>query len=111
LPLIGVLLLGALVLYFIDRWRKRAALPGTPAGDELTQYRLLYERGQMSREEFERVKALLSGRMRKELNVPAPAGPEQAIQAAPSAPPPQAIPPPESLPGSGDSPQPGPSPA
>jgi hypothetical protein len=99
LPLIGVLLVAAVVLYFVDRWRKRSAAPSDAAGagDELSHFRSLYERGQMSREEFEQVKALLAGRLRQEMNVPAPPAASQPqpadtnIQAAP--PDPQSPPP------------------
>ena len=77
LPLIGILLLGALVLYLFDRWRKRSAGRRDQAAcnEQLSHFRSLYERGEMSREEFERVRTLLTGQLRKELNVPAPAAP------------------------------------
>jgi hypothetical protein len=94
LPLIGILLFAALVLYFVDRWRKRAAVHSdacTP-NDQLSHFRSLYERGEMSPDDFEKVKALLAGELRKEMNVPAPpaaAGPQPAdtnIQASPPGP-------------------------
>jgi hypothetical protein len=68
----------------------------------------LYERGEMSAEEFDRVKVLLAGQLRKEMNVPAPpvpvadldpdvpdepTSPETDIQSNP--PPPQGYPPTE----------------
>jgi multidrug resistance efflux pump len=105
LPLVGALLGGAIVLYLIDRWRKRGAAEEEAAAtpnDQLSRFRSLYERGEMSREEFERVKALLTGQLRRELNVPAPAAPAESrpvdtnIQAAP--PDPQSPPPPEAPP-------------
>jgi hypothetical protein len=99
LPLIGILLFAALVIYIVDRWRKRAAAArDTPAsGDQLSHFRSLYERGEMSREEFEQVKALLAGQLRKEMNVPAPPAPpppasDTNVQAMPPGPP---LPPPE----------------
>jgi hypothetical protein len=76
LPLIGALLAGALILYVIDRWRKRVAEDEEAAcapNDQLSHFRTLYERGEMSREEFEKVKALLAGQLRREMNVPGPA--------------------------------------
>jgi hypothetical protein len=101
LPLIGILLLAALVIYFVDRWRKRvaAAQDDASCNDQLSQFRSLYERGEMSREEYDSVKALLAGQLRKELNVPAPPAVTEApavdtnIQAQP--PGPQSLPPPE----------------
>jgi hypothetical protein len=73
LPLIGILLVGALILYVFDRWRKRrSAVEGDVCdpNDQLSHFRSLYERGEMSREEFESVKVLLAGQLRKEMNVP-----------------------------------------
>jgi hypothetical protein len=72
LPLLVALLVGALVLYFVDRWRKRPPSASLEANDQLTHFRSLYERGEMTREEYERVKGLLTGELRRELNVPAP---------------------------------------
>ena len=48
LPLIGALLVGALILYLIDRWRKRAAVEEERAcapNDQLSHFRSLYEQG------------------------------------------------------------------
>ncbi len=101
LPLIGILLLGAFVLYLFDRWRKRSATARgeVACNDQLSHFRSLYERGEMSREEFERVKGLLAGQLRHELKVPSlpvssPSPPlETGIQPSPDSPPP-AVPPP-----------------
>lgn len=99
LPLIGILLLAALVIYLVDRWRKRAAAARDAAasGDQLSHFRSLYERGEMTQKEFEQVKALLAGQLRKEMNVPAPAAPPrppvdtnvQATPPGPQSPPPE----------------------
>ncbi len=105
LPLIGILLVGALILYLFDRWRKRAdeAEEGACApNDQLSHFRSLYERGEMSQEEFDRVKALLAAQLRREMNVPAPPAPAPPaantnVQANP--PGPQSPPPPEAPPG------------
>ncbi len=81
LPLVGALLAGALIVYLIDRWRKRTADEEEAAcapNEQLSHFRTLYERGEMSREEFEKVKALLAGQLRREMNVPAPAAPVAA---------------------------------
>jgi hypothetical protein len=86
LPLVGALLAGALILYLIDRWRKREAAEEEAAAtpnDQLSQFRSLYERGEMSREEFERVKALLTEQLRRELNVAVPASRSSAPVAEP----------------------------
>ena len=78
LPLIGALVLGAAVIYVVDRWRKKSERKHLSAEDELTQYRVLYERGELNQEEFDRLKLLLQGRLRKELNLPQAAAPKEA---------------------------------
>jgi hypothetical protein len=96
LPLIAVLLLAALIVYLVKRWMKRKEqVAPEAAGDQLSHFRSLYERGEMSREEFERVRALLAGQLRKEMNVPTPQAPSPAT-------PPEAIPPPPQPPPNGE---------
>jgi hypothetical protein len=87
LLLIGTLLFAALVIYLVDRWRKRAAArAAASSGDQLSQFRSLYEQGEMSREEFESVRALLTGQLRREMNVPPPAATTPAAAHQPEAP-------------------------
>lgn len=92
LPLLVALLLGALVLYFVDRWRKRPMRASSESSDQLTHFRSLYERGEMTREEYERVKGLLTGELQREWNVSAP--PPPAGLPAPPPVPPRRDPPP-----------------
>jgi len=70
LALIGVILLGALFLYWIDRWRKKSTLPTLTANQQLANFRELYEQGEISQREFERIKARLAPLLREELHVP-----------------------------------------
>ena len=76
------------------------------SGDELTRFRSLYESGELGREEYERIRAKLGQRLRKELDLPdkkpkagpaqePPAVPEERIQADPR---PAEAPPPDSPP-------------
>jgi hypothetical protein len=90
LPLIGALVLGAAVIYVVDRWRKKSERKPSSAEDELTQYRVLYERGELSQEEFDRLKSLLHGRLRKELNLPQAAAPKEVKPAEQGSPEPPA---------------------
>jgi hypothetical protein len=76
LGLIGVLLVGALIIWWVDRWRKRSADAEDSSGDQLAHFRELYEQGNLSAEEFERIRGLLGKRLRQELDVPTPAAPE-----------------------------------
>jgi hypothetical protein len=72
LALVAAILLGAMVIYLFDRWRKRSSAQRMPSGDQLTQFRVLYEQGELSRDEYERIRARLGQRIREEIEVPAP---------------------------------------
>jgi hypothetical protein len=87
LALAGVLLLGAIVIWLVDRWRKKAPQQELyNTGDQLTHFRKLYERGELSAEEFARIRSLLTERMMREL--------EQSIPEAEAAEPDPPLPPP-----------------
>lgn len=89
LALVAVLMLAALVLAVVDRWRKRSRPDRLSPGEQLSHFRALYEKGELSREEYERIRTLLGGKLREELHLPAgrPAGaapapgPQTGIQA------------------------------
>jgi len=92
LYLAAVLLAAAVILALLQRWRRRSADDRLTPADQLAQFRSLYEQGLLSREEFERLRNLLGGEIRRELGVPAaapkagPAAPQTGItQAPPSA--------------------------
>lgn len=91
--LIGTLLFGALVLSWIERWRKRQ-LADAPANDleQIGNYRQMFERGELSKEEYDRIKAKEAHRLRDKIAgkpaAPAPTAPA-ARPAQPSPPEPQ----------------------
>jgi hypothetical protein len=60
LYLVGALLAGAIVIAAVSRWRRRGGEPLTP-GDQLAHFRSLYEDGEISAEEFARLRAMLTG--------------------------------------------------
>lgn len=75
--------MGYLVILWVDRWRKRTVQYQLSARDELAQYQTLYERGELSQEEFDRIRALLTQRLCQALDVPTTspsAVPEQGSQ-------------------------------
>ena len=76
----GALLLGALVIALVDRWRKRQTNVVAETRDQLALYRALYERGELSKEEFERIRDELTKPLRP------PAKPRPPAAAAPPAP-------------------------
>jgi len=104
LILIGVLLLGAMVIAVVDRWRKRSRQDRPDTGDQLSHFRSLYDRGELTPEEFERIRSKLGAKLRQELNVPGkgeakpdvsaatatPAGPEKPADEKPQPPEPPA---------------------
>jgi hypothetical protein len=73
--LLVVLLAAALLVMYLGRWVKGRNAGPLPSADLLSQFRLLYERGECSREEFDHIRAKLGKRLREELEVataPAP---------------------------------------
>jgi hypothetical protein len=71
LALVAVILIGALAIAWLDRWRKRSGSEQLSANDQLANFRALYEKGQLNQAEFERIRQLLSRQLRNELDVPA----------------------------------------
>ena len=78
LGLVALLLVGAYIIWLTDRWRKRAQQPHVSSGDQLAHFRRLYEQGEISAEEFARIRGLLTDRMMKEMEKPPPEPPPQA---------------------------------
>ncbi len=73
LCLVAALLVGALVIALVNRWRRRSeAKEDFSPSAQLAHFRSLYEAGTISQEEFERLRAVLTGRMRETLGMPAP---------------------------------------
>ncbi len=71
LGVVAVLLLGAAIIAVVDRWRKQPFQEKLSASDQLAQFRTLFEGGQLQADEFERIRALLMERMKKEMEMPA----------------------------------------
>ena len=68
--LAAVLLLAALVVELCRRWARRGEeLPS--ASDQLARYRTLYKRGEISQEEFDRLRAVLGGEVVRAAKPPA----------------------------------------
>jgi hypothetical protein len=85
---ITLLLLMAVLIAWLERWRKRADQDKISAGDQLAHFRELYERGELSPEEFARVRTLLGDRLKEELDLPT-ATPEGDSQPEPPPAPPK----------------------
>ena len=69
--LVAAILIGALIIAVFERWRKRPVNFRPDPNDQLAEFRSLYDRGEISREEFDRIRNLLGERLRDALDVPA----------------------------------------
>jgi hypothetical protein len=91
--LVAVLLGGAIVLWALDRWRKKQDRLANESTESLTNFRALFERGEISEEEYRRIRDRVSNQMRREVGLPAPPPqPEAEVKPAPD---PQPAKPPE----------------
>lgn len=79
LCLVVALLVAALIVALVNRWRhRRDAAEDLSPNEQLAQFRALYEAGTISQEEFERLRSLLGGRLRDTLGMPSKAPPAPA---------------------------------
>ena len=94
LSLAGVLLLGALVVWLVDRWRKRAMMEEKRTGEELTTFRAMYERGEITEAEYAKLRAKVAERVKAKVapapaaDGPAPPGVPPSANGSPPVPPP-----------------------
>ena len=63
-------LVAALLLSWFDRWRRQQSTDVSSPADQLNAFRLSYERGELSPDEYKRIKARLAPRIKQQLNVP-----------------------------------------
>ena len=68
----AALFLGAVAIFLVDRWRKRDAMTSRQEGLELTDFRGMLERGEISKDEYEKLRLKVAGRVKPA--EPAPAG-------------------------------------
>ncbi len=64
------LLAGALLVYLADRWRKGNAVSKTDATGELTEFRRMYESGEITQEEYTRLRDRVAQRVKAPPPVP-----------------------------------------
>jgi hypothetical protein len=84
--LTAALLAGAVILYFVDRWRKRVMLEEKKSGEELTSFRAMYERGEITEEEYARLRQRVAERVKTAPAAVPPNGPAApVIPTAPAA--------------------------
>jgi hypothetical protein len=88
----GVILVGAAILSRIDRWKKRQLDEVDDTPEQVGSFRDMYERGEISKEEYDRVLRRMAERTGlKPKPVPTPASPVEpaspANEESPPAPP------------------------
>jgi hypothetical protein len=74
LYLAGALLLAAIAIAVASRWRRRPGDERLTPTDQLSHFRSLYERGEISAEEFHRLRTLLGGPVSGAVGAKPPAG-------------------------------------
>lgn len=62
--LVGVLLVGAVILHFVDKWRNKQFQDDDDTPMTLSHYRKLYEQGELSEEEYAKVRDRLAAKMK-----------------------------------------------
>jgi hypothetical protein len=71
--LAGALFVGAVVIYLVDKWRRQAALDEKKSGEELTDFRAMFERGEITEAEYNALRLKVAQRVKKaEPAAPAP---------------------------------------
>jgi hypothetical protein len=70
--LVLALLLGAAIIGFVRRWMEIQRRGATQANDQLAQFRAMHARGELSDEEFRRLREVLASQLRKEAGLEKP---------------------------------------
>jgi hypothetical protein len=65
--MVGALLFSATVLMLVQAWKKRSLAARDNLHEQLAQFRDAYQKGEMSKDEYHRVHALLTGRLREKM--------------------------------------------
>jgi uncharacterized membrane protein len=60
LILTALILVGIVVVVWMDRWRKRPMEVGQSPAEQLAHFQALFDRGELSQQEFDRIKAKLN---------------------------------------------------
>ena len=87
--LVACLFVGAAVIHFVDRWRKRGQAHSRFAATlQLSDYREMYENGEITQGEYEKIRNRLANRMKKDVGLEAaPVELKPAPEPEPPAPP------------------------
>jgi hypothetical protein len=71
LPLVGVILLAAVIIAGVKkRWGRASTSERVSPSDQLSEFRTLYESGELSAEEFARIRNRLGAKLKRDLELP-----------------------------------------
>jgi hypothetical protein len=68
----GALVVGAIVVLWVDRWRKRGMADTGRSVDELTEYRRMFDAGEITEDEYKKLRQQLADRVKQPPAVAAP---------------------------------------
>jgi hypothetical protein len=80
LLLVAVLLIGAAILAWLDRWRKQMTDGPATGVDQINSFRLSYERGELSEDEYRRIQQRMTGKPKATPPEPAPSEPKSTTE-------------------------------
>lgn len=69
--LAAALFVGAIVIYLVDKWRRQTAMTDQESSLELSDFRAMLESGQISKEEYEKLRLKVANRVKKPDAAPA----------------------------------------
>jgi hypothetical protein len=90
--LLLVLFVGIVILAWIDRWRKRSVPFEKGPVEEVTNFREMYESGEITQSEYERIRVKMAGRVKEKVGVKPAAPPRPTPGPGPANDPPSANP-------------------
>jgi hypothetical protein len=70
LPAVVIILIAAAIVAAVKRWRDRPVPEGLTVSEQLSQFRTLYEEGELSAEEFAQIRTRLGAQLKQELEIP-----------------------------------------
>jgi hypothetical protein len=78
-----ILVVGAVVVAMVDRWRKRTPAFDKASVEEVTNFREMFESGEITHAEYEKIRSKMATRVKTTVGVkpgdpPAPPGPADA---------------------------------
>jgi hypothetical protein len=91
----AALFAGALLVYMADKWRKKAAAQVTDNSHELTEFRRMYESGQITQEEYVKLRDRVAQRVKTPPPAPVAATGTQQIPSAGNSTSPSSLPGPD----------------